>query len=111
MRHLTSLLILSSLIFTLSLCYAKPVFGPIGVAEKHKIVKMLENEQKSLQMLEEEQALLERVVETLSKEIEDKEAHIEKLRSFTRGRGAVVADIYDDYRTNYKIVSNARPGR
>lgn len=43
MCHSTSLLILLSLIVSFSV--AKPVFGPIGVAEKHKIAKMLESEQ------------------------------------------------------------------
>ncbi|EFP09252.1 hypothetical protein GCK72_009532 [Caenorhabditis remanei] len=108
-HHLTLLLIILSILIFFS--SAKPVFGPIGVAEKHKIAKMLQNEQKSLQMLEEEQALLERVVETLSKEIEDKEAHIDQLkRSYTHGHGAI-SNIMDDYRSSFKNGIGARPGR
>ncbi|CAA80177.2 uncharacterized protein CELE_K11H3.5 [Caenorhabditis elegans] len=102
------LIILSILIYLSS---AKPVFGPIGVVEKHKIAKMLQNEQKSLQMLEEEQALLEKVVETLSNDIEEKEEKIEKLRrSYTNGNGAL-ANIYEDYRSGFKSGIGARPGR
>ncbi|CAP29486.1 Protein CBG09963 [Caenorhabditis briggsae] len=106
--HLTLLLIIFSILILFS--SAKPVFGPIGVAEKHKIAKMLESEQKSLRMLEEEQALLERVVETLSKEIEDKEEHINKLkRSYTHGHG--VSGIMDEYRSGFNDAVGARPGR
>uniref|UniRef100_A0A8R1HSM8 Uncharacterized protein n=1 Tax=Caenorhabditis japonica TaxID=281687 RepID=A0A8R1HSM8_CAEJA len=102
--------ILSSSLLLCS-CHAKPVFGPIGVSEKHKIAKMLESERKSLQELEDEQALLERVVETLSKEIEDKEAHIEQLRSYTHGRSGIVGTLNDFYHSNYKNGPASRPGR